>query len=117
MSTESSAKLRVAIVGAGYVASHHLAALKRLDFVELVGICDPNLEAANAMAARFGIGLVAQDLGRSCVRTAERRARADAAGLARTAGDRSTFDGLRRAGRKADGRHGRRMPGDDRQGA
>ena len=62
MSTEGSAKLRVAIVGAGYVASHHLAALKRLDFVELVGICDPNLEAANAMAARFGIGLVAQDL-------------------------------------------------------
>jgi nucleoside-diphosphate-sugar epimerase/predicted dehydrogenase len=54
--------LRVAIVGAGYVASHHLAALKRLDFVELVGICDTNIEAANALAARFGIGLVAPNL-------------------------------------------------------
>ncbi|MGH8172430.1 MAG: NAD-dependent epimerase/dehydratase family protein [Rhodanobacteraceae bacterium] len=62
MSTEGSAKLRVAVVGAGYVASHHLAALKRLDFVELVGICDPNTEAADALAKRFGIGLVAKDL-------------------------------------------------------
>ena len=51
--------MRVAIVGAGYVASHHLAALKRLDFVDVVGICDTNLEAANVLAARFGIGLVA----------------------------------------------------------
>jgi 2-alkyl-3-oxoalkanoate reductase len=62
MSAEYPAKLRVAIVGAGYVASHHLAALKRLDYVELVGICDTNLEAANALATRFGIGLVAADL-------------------------------------------------------
>lgn len=62
MSTSESTRLRVAIVGAGYVASHHLAALKRLDFVELVGICDPNLEAAQALATRFGIATVAPDL-------------------------------------------------------
>ena len=62
MNTPNPARLRVAIVGAGYVAAHHLAALKRLDFVELVGICDPNLEAARALAARFGIERVAADL-------------------------------------------------------
>ncbi|MEZ5461196.1 NAD-dependent epimerase/dehydratase family protein [Dokdonella sp.] len=50
--------LRVAVVGAGYVANHHLAALKRLDFVELVAICDTQREAAEALAARYGIGLV-----------------------------------------------------------
>lgn len=62
MNTPNSARLRVAIVGAGYVAGHHLAALKRLDFVELVGICDPNLDAARVLAARFGIERVAVDL-------------------------------------------------------
>ncbi len=62
MSINPTAKLRVAIVGAGYVASHHLAALKRLDFVELVGICDTNLDAAQALATRFGIGMVAANL-------------------------------------------------------
>ncbi|MGB0134941.1 NAD-dependent epimerase/dehydratase family protein [Dokdonella sp.] len=59
MSAVNPAKLRVAIVGAGYVANHHLAALKRLDFVELVGICDTQREAAEALAARYDIGLVA----------------------------------------------------------
>ncbi|ANB17171.1 NAD-dependent epimerase/dehydratase family protein [Dokdonella koreensis] len=54
--------LRVAVVGAGYVASHHLAALKRLDFVEVVGLCDTNLEAAHALAQRFGIERVVADL-------------------------------------------------------
>ena len=62
MNTSNPARLRVAIVGAGYVAGHHLAALKRLDFVELVGICDPNLEAARALAGRHGIANVAADL-------------------------------------------------------
>lgn len=47
-------RLRAAIVGAGYVATHHLAALQRLDFVEIVAICDPNLDAARALTARFG---------------------------------------------------------------
>ena len=48
MSSESSLRLRVALVGAGYVATHHLAALKQLDFVDVVGICDNNLAAAQA---------------------------------------------------------------------
>jgi 2-alkyl-3-oxoalkanoate reductase len=58
MNAEHPAKLRVAVVGAGYVANHHLAALKRLDFVELVAICDTQREAAEALASRYGIGLV-----------------------------------------------------------
>lgn len=62
MNTPVSTRLRVAIVGAGYVAQHHLAALKRLDFVDLVGICDTQLDAATALAERFGIDLVAANL-------------------------------------------------------
>lgn len=55
-------KLRVAVVGAGYVAGHHLAALSRLDYVELVGICDTQAEAAQALAKRFNIPLVTRTL-------------------------------------------------------
>ena len=56
-------RLRVAVVGAGYVATHHLAALSRLDFVDLVGLCDSNLDAAQTLAKRFGIARVAATLG------------------------------------------------------
>ncbi|MET0813901.1 MAG: Gfo/Idh/MocA family oxidoreductase, partial [Pseudoxanthomonas sp.] len=62
MSIDPSLKLRVALVGAGYVAGHHLAALKALDFVEVVGICDTNVEAARALAERHGVPLVAATL-------------------------------------------------------
>ncbi len=55
-------RLRIAVVGAGYVATHHLAALKRLDFVDVVGICDSNLAAAQALAARFGVPRTAASL-------------------------------------------------------
>jgi len=58
----SQGKLRVGIVGAGYVARYHLAALSRLSFVEIVGVCDPNLEAARALAAAFGVDFVASGL-------------------------------------------------------
>lgn len=56
-------RLRVAVVGAGYVAHHHLAALARLPFVDVVAVCDTNLEAARAVAARFGIPAAARGLG------------------------------------------------------
>ncbi len=62
MSIDPSLKLRVALVGAGYVAGHHLSALKALDFVEVVGICDTNLEAARALAARHGVPRVVASL-------------------------------------------------------
>lgn len=55
MPASASTRLRVAIVGAGYVATHHLSALKRLDFVDVVGICDSQLPAAQALAKRFGV--------------------------------------------------------------
>ena len=61
--TNASTRLRVAVIGAGYVAGHHLSALKRLDFVELVGICDTNLSAAKALADRFGIPLAVSQIG------------------------------------------------------
>lgn len=47
--------LRVAIVGAGYVAQHHIAALVRLPYVDVVGVCDANLAAAQATAAAFKV--------------------------------------------------------------
>src|SRR3546814_16480307 len=51
-------RIRVGGVGAGYVANHHLAALGSVDFVELVGICDTNMEAARSMAVRHSIPLL-----------------------------------------------------------
>jgi predicted dehydrogenase/nucleoside-diphosphate-sugar epimerase len=48
-------KIRVALVGAGYVSVHHLKALKNLDFVEVVAIADTDLSRAQAVAARFRV--------------------------------------------------------------
>lgn len=56
MESRPGGKLRVAIVGAGYVARHHLAALRRLDFIEVVAICDLDREAARKLAAEHGVG-------------------------------------------------------------
>jgi 2-alkyl-3-oxoalkanoate reductase len=55
MTASGLKQLRIAIVGAGYVARHHLSALKRLDFVEIVGIADLDLAAARKLAAEFGV--------------------------------------------------------------
>lgn len=62
MTSFAPRKLRVAVVGAGYVATHHLAALSRLDFVELVGLCDSNAAAAEALAKRFKVPKIAATL-------------------------------------------------------
>lgn len=62
MQTPPSGKLRIGIIGAGYVATHHIAALRRLDFVEIVGIVDTDSMAAHALANRFGIAVVAASL-------------------------------------------------------
>jgi len=62
MEANTQGKLRIAIVGAGYVAGYHLAALKRLDFVDVVGICDLDTVAAQALADRFKVPRVAQSL-------------------------------------------------------
>jgi predicted dehydrogenase/nucleoside-diphosphate-sugar epimerase len=59
---ETSAKLRVALVGAGYVARYHLAALKRLEFVEIAAICDVDQAAAKALADAFAIPVVTRSV-------------------------------------------------------
>jgi predicted dehydrogenase/nucleoside-diphosphate-sugar epimerase len=63
MDPESKQRLRVAVVGAGYVAAYHLAALKRLDFVDVVALCDLDTAAADALAGRFGVPVVARAIG------------------------------------------------------
>jgi predicted dehydrogenase/nucleoside-diphosphate-sugar epimerase len=55
-------KLRIAIIGAGYVARYHIAALRRLDFVEIVAICDLDGDAARALATTFDIDFVTSNL-------------------------------------------------------
>ncbi len=55
-------KVRVALVGAGYVASRHLTALNDLPFVEVVGICDVDEKRATDLAKRFGVPRVFRSL-------------------------------------------------------
>jgi predicted dehydrogenase/nucleoside-diphosphate-sugar epimerase len=55
-------KLRVGIVGAGYVSSYHIRAVQSLPFATVVGIADPDQEKAHATAARFGVPAVYRTL-------------------------------------------------------
>jgi predicted dehydrogenase/nucleoside-diphosphate-sugar epimerase len=55
-------RLRVVVVGAGYVSRHHLKALRTLDFVDVVAIVDPNLEQAAAVARSFRVADVEASL-------------------------------------------------------
>ncbi|MBV8206213.1 MAG: NAD-dependent epimerase/dehydratase family protein [Acidobacteria bacterium] len=48
-------KLRVAIIGAGYVSAHHLRALKSVASAEVVGIADLDRARAESVAGTFGI--------------------------------------------------------------
>jgi predicted dehydrogenase len=54
---------RVGIVGCGHIANQHLGQLKPMRGVELVGVCDRNLQSATVMARRFEIEKVFHDLG------------------------------------------------------
>lgn len=58
-----SKKFRVGVVGAGYVAGHHLRALRDLPFVEVVGICDRDEDRTRQLAAKFGITGIYRNLG------------------------------------------------------
>ena len=51
----TSPKTRVGLVGAGYVSAYHIRALQTLPHVSIVGVADPSLERAHALARRFGI--------------------------------------------------------------
>src|SRR6266567_4170695 len=48
-------KVRVGLVGAGYVSTYHARALGSLPFVEIAGIADPDQSRAEALAERFQI--------------------------------------------------------------
>ncbi len=62
MTSPIAPKVRVGLIGAGYVATHHLRALNALRFVEVVGICDRNRARAEALAKKFRVGAVYTDL-------------------------------------------------------
>jgi predicted dehydrogenase/nucleoside-diphosphate-sugar epimerase len=58
----NASRLRVVLIGAGYVAQHHLAALKSLPFVDVVAVCDLDLAAAQARAKAHGVPRAASSL-------------------------------------------------------
>ena len=59
---ETNKPLRVGLVGAGYVSSHHLRALKSIKDVEVVGIADSNFKRAQQVALKFDVPKVCQSL-------------------------------------------------------
>lgn len=48
-------KTRAAVIGAGHIAKQHLGALKSIDDVEVVGVCDLSPVTAEAIADRFDV--------------------------------------------------------------
>jgi len=51
----TTGKIKVALVGAGSVSRYHARALQSLDFVEIVGVSDINVERAVRLANEFDI--------------------------------------------------------------
>src|SRR5438309_170685 len=49
ISEGSLERIPAAIVGAGYIATYHLAVLRQLSGVEVVGACDPSQERLDAL--------------------------------------------------------------------
>jgi predicted dehydrogenase/nucleoside-diphosphate-sugar epimerase len=62
MATSSRHRLRVAIIGAGYVAPYHLRALQAVPSVVLAAIADPDVVKAETLASQFSISSVARTL-------------------------------------------------------
>ena len=52
---ERNQRVKVGLVGAGYVSTYHARALRSLPFVEIVGIADPDEDRAAALAEQFKI--------------------------------------------------------------
>src|SRR5579863_3652173 len=48
-------KLRTAVFGTGFVGRVHLEGIRRLGYVELYAIGEPQIEKANQLAAEFGV--------------------------------------------------------------
>jgi nucleoside-diphosphate-sugar epimerase/predicted dehydrogenase len=61
--SRTNVRTNVAILGAGYIADFHIAALRRLPTVNVRAVCDLNAGLAQQLADRQGIPLVYGDLG------------------------------------------------------
>ena len=55
----ASSKIRVGLIGAGYIASWHADALRATDGVEITAVCDPSVAAGKALAEGLGVRLFA----------------------------------------------------------
>ncbi|MCL3881772.1 NAD-dependent epimerase/dehydratase family protein [Marivita sp. GX14005] len=51
----ASSKMRVALIGAGYIADWHADALRATDGVEIAAVCDPSKPAAEGLSRRLGV--------------------------------------------------------------
>jgi predicted dehydrogenase len=49
------AKIKVGVVGTGFIGPAHIEALRRLPNIEVVALCEVNIELASAKAAQLGI--------------------------------------------------------------
>jgi predicted dehydrogenase/nucleoside-diphosphate-sugar epimerase len=56
-------RLRVVIIGAGYIAPYHLEVLRQLDRVDVVGACDPDRARLDDLCRTWGIPIGAVSLG------------------------------------------------------
>jgi D-apiose dehydrogenase len=61
MRAGSRKRLRVGLAGAGMISRHHLIAWSKLDDVEVVAVCDPEIDKAKDRAREFGIASVYGD--------------------------------------------------------
>jgi nucleoside-diphosphate-sugar epimerase/predicted dehydrogenase len=59
----SNAPISVAILGAGYIADYHIAALRRIPNLDVRAVCDLNRPLAEQLAQTKGIPKVYSDLG------------------------------------------------------
>jgi predicted dehydrogenase len=48
-------KIKTGIIGTGFIGPTHIEAVRRLGFVEVIGLADSSLEAAEKKAATLGI--------------------------------------------------------------
>jgi len=55
-------RLKVAIVGAGYIAPYHLEVLRQLNHVDVVAVCDPDRSRRDDLCAQWGIPVAAASL-------------------------------------------------------
>lgn len=58
----SESRIRVGILGAGYISDPHLAALKRMPEVDAVAVCDLSRGRAESLATQYGVPKTYRDL-------------------------------------------------------